>query len=651
MTGPSSLRLSAARCCAALIVFALCACGIGGARAGCLDVKDPAFVRLRPLIDQDPKKALTMVNGLLARLPANAASSEPRRLAALYALQAGAYGTLSFDNFSRASALKGLALLHDPTDPLRLVLLSNYAYSFNEPAGINKALTLVKGARAAQKSGSRSDLCLEIVQGTLNQLRARPDLAIGELTRAYLQSNTPSLAEPRMEAASTLALVLERMDDFDQALALIRQVIRWDTSQGSTADIGIDVYLQGKILTTMGHFREAIASFKRARDISLAQGDHQGVAYADLRICQSRIGLGQFVPARRDCERAAQVLAQGRATETVKEARALLARIDLAEGRATRALSGLDRVLDHGGKDLLARDVAPTYLARAQANASLHHYRNAYRDLQHYVHLYAAQNRSYRVRLQEALEVRFHARQEIRRNAVLQRKLQVAAQHAARQSQQLRWIEIASIAGTVAMALLSYILFTATRHRRQLLRLASEDPLTGAPNRGHTAQLAMSALESALAHHWPLTVALIDFDHFKDINDRCGHAAGDHVLKEFARLARGALRATDVLGRWGGEEFLLVLPDTTLDTALSSIERLRLLALGISIPASDRPQALSRVTFSAGLATTAEGAATLDEIVARADAALYEAKNAGRNLVRIDRESSHNPTLGPGQPC
>jgi diguanylate cyclase (GGDEF)-like protein len=190
----------------------------------------------------------------------------------------------------------------------------------------------------------------------------------------------------------------------------------------------------------------------------------------------------------------------------------------------------------------------------------------------------------------------------------------------------------------IAIALLSYILLTNLRYRRELMRLAREDNLTGMPNRGHTAALATAALEIAATRHQPLTVAIIDLDHFKGINDRYGHAGGDYVLKEFARVSRGSLRDGDVLGRWGGEEFLLILPDTTLDAALASVERLRALALAIQVPSSTAGDP-ARVTFSTGLATTAEGARSLDEIIARADAALYEAKNQGRDLVRIDHES------------
>ena len=109
-------------------------------------------------------------------------------------------------------------------------------------------------------------------------------------------------------------------------------------------------------------------------------------------------------------------------------------------------------------------------------------------------------------------------------------------------------------------------------------------------------------------------------DHFKDINDRCGHAAGDHVLQEFSRAGREALRETDILGRWGGEEFLLVMPETPVELAIASLERLRTLVFGIRLPPTGSDL---RVSLSAGLASFDATVKSLEDFVARADAALY----------------------------
>ena len=147
--------------------------------------------------------------------------------------------------------------------------------------------------------------------------------------------------------------------------------------------------------------------------------------------------------------------------------------------------------------------------------------------------------------------------------------------------------------------MLIYFLIANRRYRHQLVKLASVDSLTGLPNRRRTAELAEAALQAASVTKMPVTIALIDMDHFKAINDRWGHATGDHVLKEFARAGREVLRESDILGRWGGEEFLLVMPDTPLEFALSSLERLRALVFAIRLPSSGSGL---RVSLSAGLA-------------------------------------------------
>jgi diguanylate cyclase (GGDEF)-like protein len=160
--------------------------------------------------------------------------------------------------------------------------------------------------------------------------------------------------------------------------------------------------------------------------------------------------------------------------------------------------------------------------------------------------------------------------------------------------------------------------------------------LTGLPNRRRTAEVATAALANAIAADSPLAIAIIDMDHFKIINDRCGHATGDFVLKEFARVGREALRDSDILGRWGGEEFLLVMPGATLEIAQASLERMRTLVFGIRLPTSG---AGLRVSLSAGIAISLRHGRSLDEMIARADSALYTAKNEGRDLVRVADEN------------
>lgn len=159
-----------------------------------------------------------------------------------------------------------------------------------------------------------------------------------------------------------------------------------------------------------------------------------------------------------------------------------------------------------------------------------------------------------------------------------------------------------------------------------LQHMATQDTLTGLLNRRTMTDLAEAELKLMDRNGSALSVALIDLDHFKHINDHAGHAAGDAVLCGFAAHAQGVLRQVDKVARWGGEEFLVLLPQVTQHDAKSAIERLR---AGTERLAYAGHPGL-RATFSAGIAQARPGD-TLEQLVDRADRALYEAKRKGRN--------------------
>jgi diguanylate cyclase len=161
----------------------------------------------------------------------------------------------------------------------------------------------------------------------------------------------------------------------------------------------------------------------------------------------------------------------------------------------------------------------------------------------------------------------------------------------------------------------------------QIQRLATRDDLTGLVNRRHMSELLTAEQVRHARTGHPTSLALIDIDLFKRVNDEHGHAAGDAVLKTFAETAAACLRASDVLARWGGEEFLLMLPATDAAPALRCVERIRERLAGVSF---DHIQPGMKVTFSAGLSVL-EAEDTVHMLVERADQAMYQAKRSGRN--------------------
>ncbi|MGU3389794.1 diguanylate cyclase [Sphingomonas sp. M1A8_2b] len=167
----------------------------------------------------------------------------------------------------------------------------------------------------------------------------------------------------------------------------------------------------------------------------------------------------------------------------------------------------------------------------------------------------------------------------------------------------------------------------ADRSAEAAMLLASTDALTGLANRRRIVEYLDCSLASDPEDDRALSVILFDIDHFKAVNDRHGHDVGDEVLKRIAASAAEGLRSTDLIGRYGGEEFVIVLPDTDADTALQVAERVR------TKVEQSRHARQPMVTVSLGIAST-RGEDSGQAILKRADIALYEAKRAGRNRLR-----------------
>jgi diguanylate cyclase (GGDEF)-like protein len=167
-------------------------------------------------------------------------------------------------------------------------------------------------------------------------------------------------------------------------------------------------------------------------------------------------------------------------------------------------------------------------------------------------------------------------------------------------------------------------------------QLATTDELTGILNRQALLARLDEELRRAARYHRPLSVALVDLDHFKRLNDSFGHMAGDRVLRGVAAMLRREMRAQDILGRYGGEEFMLVLPETDADAAAMVAEKLRRLVAVSPVALDDGSAAV--VTLSAGVAGGMGGQLDLDALIRDADAALYSAKSLGRDQIYVFNE-------------
>jgi diguanylate cyclase (GGDEF)-like protein len=168
------------------------------------------------------------------------------------------------------------------------------------------------------------------------------------------------------------------------------------------------------------------------------------------------------------------------------------------------------------------------------------------------------------------------------------------------------------------------------RLEEELKVMATTDSLTGLSNRRHFLDLAAAAMENYRRNCRPLALLMLDIDRFKRINDSYGHVTGDQVLVALADTLRETLRSADLCGRYGGEEFVCLLPETTEIEARLVAERLRRAMADRRIAAADGEL---RFTVSIGLAEATPGDSTIETLLQRADVAMYEAKAAGRNRI------------------
>lgn len=183
--------------------------------------------------------------------------------------------------------------------------------------------------------------------------------------------------------------------------------------------------------------------------------------------------------------------------------------------------------------------------------------------------------------------------------------------------------------------MVGFIIMVESRIQAQLVYIATRDSMTGAYTRGAFFDFLGRELKRAQRSATPMTLMLIDFDNFKSINDTWGHPVGDRVINDFVRIAMATLRDYDLLGRFGGDEFMILLPGTAQDEARVVADRIR------SRCASSTTKDLPSYSITIGMYCTTSGSESMETVVSCADRALYRAKKAGKN--RIEAEDNDAP--------
>lgn len=464
------------------------------------------------------------------------------------------------------------------------------------------------------------DLSLELFRDTLLGARAAKNawaegLALVNMAEVFYESGdyghaldlyrqtlevARSIGADRLEgdALAWIGQIFNRLGDFERAREHLHKAVAHHEKRGDGFQRAVARICLGEVELDAGD--EALAASELAEGLKIAEQLDSGYLRTRGLLVRARLhrGRADLTAARADLVRAVTL------SSRIEERRLQIwARRDLAlsesqaEARASGLLSALQLAKEHG----FVADRINLLLARAEALQEAGQTQAALDAYREYVGAREAQfdqESDFRLRQQQVLYALEHAQHEANRHKKLSEQLETA--------------------------------------NRELERLATTDSLTQVANRRHLWSRAHAELARAHRNGSGLCVILLDLDEFKQVNDTLGHEMGDRVLVAVAGVFERVLRASDLAGRIGGEEFCVLLPDTSMSAAAEVAERLRVAIRALQVPSE---RGVARPTASFGVAASTDAGESFAAIVKRADEAVYRAKAAGRDQVSRADES------------
>jgi diguanylate cyclase (GGDEF)-like protein len=501
-----------------------------------------------------------------------------------------------------------------------------------------------RGIELSRQSGDEPMLAtgLEVRGGIYSYLgiygKALADLL--EAQKIFVQKELPEAASLTLQ---DIGVAYRRLGYADKAREYLNQSIEHEQQVGDHESLFTSTLQLGFVDEETGHYVAALATQQRALELATATGDHQNTGSAKLGIAAVFTDLQRYPEAQATLQSAeADFAAAGdnadKGTVAYERGRALA-----GLGQHRKALEEFNRAeiaFDASGnqryQEQLHQAKARTLEASGQPAQALAEYKN-------YLTLHDEVTRQRADQQAQMLREQFDSDRSNMENTRLKTE-QALKDHQVEALQRVRaWQQAAMGLLAILLGLLALLVIRQLRKLRGWKRMASLDALTGVANRRGIEHFMAAAMRQARTRHEPLAVLALDIDHFKQLNDNFGHAAGDRVLQHVARTCAEALRDADLLGRIGGEEFLVVLPGDTLEQAADVAERLRVRVESLAL--EDLPAGL-RTTISIGVAQMSPRDTNVADLLLRADEALYRAKAEGRNRVVGASAAGANQELG-----
>jgi diguanylate cyclase (GGDEF)-like protein len=487
-------------------------------------------------------------------------------------------------------------------------------------------------ARKAGDAASEADWLNHI--GSIRYSRGAMASALEYLQSAYRTNVRLGREKERLDTLSNIANVYadRQVAQYDRALEYYRQLVEGYEKHGQPNDVADTIFNIGQTSETKGDFAAAEFNYRRALVAFERLGRADDIAFTRRALggCLVKLGRpGEALPLLDAALTHYQTERDPGQLATARQYRGIAYR---RLGRSAEAIRDLSAARPHFEAEKNSRFLERNIDETAIAYEQLGDWRNAYEFRKRHGVLQQELASARRDELSSRLRVEFDVEKKEQENRALARENALRA-GALREAERNQRLQIIVIALTLLLAgALAALFWRQVANTRRMRAMAMTDELTRLPNRRHILTALEVAFDAAKRDASPITVIAFDIDRFKRINDTWGHAAGDAVLRTVAHTCRQALRPSDLIGRTGGEEFLIVLHDATPDQARDVAERLR-----TAVEALDFSSSVAEgleVTISLGVFVSSEGEP--HAAIAAADSLLYRAKESGRNRVEMD---------------
>lgn len=604
-----------------LLVLLLCAPALAA----------PDWAALRSQLENDPVGISQLAQGYLTELRQN--GDQAQQLEALTLVVEARIATEDYDQVEQAlAAAQQLARqLNNDTVNFRLLMAQAALTAAHGQPLLALPLYDQAAQLALRQRSGREQVAVLIEKSSLLVQLSRYNEALLLLVQANDLAEKLALPREASKSLGSMGNVQAKLGHFSAAYDYYQKAIAKLNPKEDKYLLSVVTYDFAKTQLDAGNVWQSEELFKESLGYSNELHDLVGVAFARYQLGTLALKKGLFETARRQLEPALAEFVRTQNLDLQLRVRLVLAEVFAAQRAGQSALAALSAARQL----VLQKPTVENELLLHQSSSVVH------RSLGHYKEALTAQdawlaskqqkddlfNRKLIAEMQEQFNVK---KQEVENNLLKSEQRRQAAELAS--GEQRRLILMFALAGGFLLLVgMGYFLFAQMKSKRAYADLALRDALTGAPNRRHILHYAKLQLKACAATGNELSLAVIDLDHFKSINDRFGHDTGDAVLKAFATATLGELRGGDRIGRYGGEEWLLVLPSTRQEQASAVFARLRN-AVRDQHPAEVPAEIV--LSFSMGVAQALPHE-DLEDLLQRADRAMYQAKEKGRDQVAV----------------